>query len=71
MGKAVEIHGTKMFGGGVVDGLKKTRRVQVKGEPVVVPADVSAGAYPQRQHIVPVDDEVREQFVHFLDAEDQ
>ncbi|MEO7370859.1 MAG: 3-methyl-2-oxobutanoate hydroxymethyltransferase [Ilumatobacteraceae bacterium] len=30
-------------------------------------ADVGSGSYPQPQHVVSVDDEVREQFVHFLD----
>ena len=33
-------------------------------------ADVGSGAYPQPQHLVPVDDEVRDQLVAFLDATD-
>jgi 3-methyl-2-oxobutanoate hydroxymethyltransferase len=32
-------------------------------------ADVTSGAYPQPEHLVAVDDDVRDQFVAFLDAE--
>ena len=31
--------------------------------------DVSSGAYPQPQHVVPVDDAVRDQFREFLDSQ--
>ena len=32
-------------------------------------ADVESGAYPEEQHLVPVDDDVYEQFVDYLDKE--
>ena len=32
--------------------------------------DVASGAYPQPQHLVPVDDEVHQQFLEFLDGVD-
>lgn len=34
-------------------------------------ADVTSGAYPQPEHLVPVDDEVYEEFVDYLDSEER
>jgi 3-methyl-2-oxobutanoate hydroxymethyltransferase len=44
----------------------QAERIAAFGEFV---SDVSTGAYPEPQHLVPVDDQVVQQFVEFLDGE--